>query len=94
MKKDGLSQKATEIFVNLRKTGISCDYDESGSIGKRYRRQDENGTPWCMCVDYETMTDNTITLRHRDTMEQIRINLEELPKYLDREKFAQNQAQA
>ena len=87
MKKDGLSEKATEIFVNIRKMGISCEYDEAGSIGKRYRRCDENGTPWCMCVDYETITDNTITLRHRDTMAQIRINLDELPNYLTTESF-------
>ena len=78
MKKDGLSEKATEIFVGLRKQGIFCDYDESGSIGKRYRRQDENGTPWCMCVDYETITDNTVTLRNRDTMEQVRVKIEEV----------------
>ncbi len=83
MKKDGMSEKATEIFVNLRKSGISCDYDESGSIGKRYRRQDENGTPWCLCVDYETMTDNTVTLRNRDTMEQVRVTIESVKDYLD-----------
>ncbi len=82
MKKDGLSEKATEIFANLRKQGISCDYDEAGSIGKRYRRQDENGTPWCMCVDYQTMEDETVTLRNRDTMEQVRIGLGEVSGYL------------
>ena len=87
MKKDGMSEKATDIFIALRKMGISCEYDEAGSIGKRYRRCDENGTPWCMCVDYETITDNTITLRHRDTMAQIRINLDQLSDYLNQKSF-------
>ena len=82
MKKDGLGEKANQIFVDLRKQGISCDYDESGSIGKRYRRQDENGTPWCMCIDYETISDNTVTLRNRDTMEQVRVGLDEVKNYL------------
>jgi glycyl-tRNA synthetase len=87
MKKDGLGDKAREIFQNLRKAGISCDYDEAGSIGKRYRRQDENGTPWCLCVDYQAMEDQTVTLRHRDTMEQIRISMAEIDSFLRSEKF-------
>jgi len=78
MKKDGLKEIAEEIHKNLRKAGISADYDESGSIGKRYRRQDEIGTPWCLAVDYETKEDNTVTLRHRDTMEQIRVKIDEI----------------
>ena len=78
MKKDGLSEKATEIYISLKKRGISCDYDESGSIGKRYRRQDENGTPYCICIDYDTLEDGTVTLRDRDTMEQKRVKIEEL----------------
>ena len=78
MKKGGLSQKATEIYTNLRKRGISCDYDEAGSIGKRYRRQDENGTPGCICIDYVTLEDNTVTIRDRDTMEQKRVKIDEL----------------
>jgi glycyl-tRNA synthetase len=80
MKKDGLAEKATEIYADLRKKGISCDYDEAGSIGKRYRRQDENGTPFCICVDYQTIEDNTVTIRDRDTMEQKRVKIEELYK--------------
>jgi glycyl-tRNA synthetase len=87
MKKDGMSEKATEIFINLRKQGVSCSYDEAGSIGKRYRRQDENGTPWCMCVDFETLENNTVTLRHRDTMEQVRVALDEVAGFLNKEKF-------
>jgi glycyl-tRNA synthetase len=87
MKKDGMSEKATEIYTNLRKSGISASYDEAGSIGKRYRRQDENGTPWCMCVDFQTLEDNTVTLRHRDTMEQVRLGLDEVVSYLNKGKF-------
>jgi glycyl-tRNA synthetase len=78
MKKDGLAEKAKEVYMKLKKMGISCEYDESGSIGKRYRRQDENGTPKCICIDYDTLEDNTVTVRDRDTMEQIRINIDEL----------------
>jgi glycyl-tRNA synthetase len=78
MKKDGLKEKAEELFVALKKAGISCDYDEAGSIGKRYRRQDEIGTPICVCVDYQSMEDDTITIRDRDTMEQKRVSVGEL----------------
>lgn len=78
MKKDGLADKADQIFADLKKKGISCDYDEAGSIGKRYRRQDENGTPYCICVDYQTLEDGTVTVRDRDTMEQKRVKVEEL----------------
>lgn len=86
MKKDGLSEKALEIYQALRKQGIMADYDEAGSIGKRYRRQDENGTPWCLCIDYDTLkegeTKNTVTLRHRDTMEQVRVSIENLETFI------------
>jgi glycyl-tRNA synthetase len=78
MKKDGLKEKAEEIFVELRKKGIICDYDEAGSVGKRYRRQDENGTPFCITIDYDTLNDNTVTIRDRDTMEQKRISISEI----------------
>jgi glycyl-tRNA synthetase len=91
MKKDGMSERAFEIFEGLRKQGIMADFDEAGSVGKRYRRQDENGTPWCMTIDYDTMENGTVTLRHRDSMEQIgeggRITLEDLPQYLNKEAF-------
>ncbi len=86
MKKDGLAEKAMEIYKTLRKQGIMADYDEAGSIGKRYRRQDENGTPWCLCVDYDTLkegeTFNTVTLRHRDTMEQVRVSIDNLENFI------------
>jgi glycyl-tRNA synthetase len=87
MKKGGMSEKAFDIYSSLKKQGISCTYDEAGSIGKRYRRQDENGTPWCMCVDFETLENNTVTLRHRDTMEQVRVGLDEVQGFLNKEKF-------
>jgi glycyl-tRNA synthetase len=88
MKKDGLADKAMDIYLGLKKLGISCDYDESGSVGKRYRRQDENGTPWCITIDYQTKEDDTVTIRHRDTMEQARIKAAEVQSYLTIEKYS------
>ena len=92
MKKDGMGDKAQEIFAGLRKAGIMADHDDAGSIGKRYRRQDENGTPWCITVDYETLEEGhadfgTVTLRHRDSMTQTRVKIEEIQVYLNKEKF-------
>lgn len=78
MKKDGLSEKAFEIHKKLRSIGISSDYDESGSVGKRYRRQDESGTPLCATIDYQTLEDSTVTIRHRDTMAQIRVKIDDI----------------
>jgi glycyl-tRNA synthetase len=78
MKKDGLAEKAKELFMSLRKVGISADYDEAGSIGKRYRRQDENGTPYCITVDYDTLKEGKVTLRHRDSMDQEVVTLDEV----------------
>lgn len=77
VKKDGLPEKAHEIIDNLR-FHFNCKYDEKDSIGKRYRRQDAVGTPFCVTVDYDTLKDNTVTLRLRDTMEQKRVNIDEL----------------
>lgn len=77
MKKDGLAEKATAIFNELR-VDFQCQYDEKDSIGKRYRRQDALGTPFCITVDHQTLEDNTVTLRHRDSMEQERVAIEEL----------------
>lgn len=76
-----LSEKANEIFRNLSKK-FMCIYDESGSIGKRYRRQDEIGVPFSVTIDFETMEDNTVTIRDRDTMEQIRLSVDELEDYI------------
>jgi len=77
-----LSKKAEEIYVQLTKKYM-CEYDEAGSIGKRYRREDEIGTPYCITVDFETETDNSVTIRDRDTMEQVRVKIDELEKWLD-----------
>ena len=84
-----LSGKAEEIYRELSKE-FSCDYDETGSIGKRYRRQDEIGTPLCVTVDFETVgdeekgvaADNCVTIRDRDTMEQIRLPIDEVADYI------------
>lgn len=76
-----LSEKATEIYIDLLKE-FSCEYDEAGSIGKRYRRQDEIGTPFCVTVDFDTETDGCVTVRDRDTMQQERVPLAELKDYL------------
>jgi glycyl-tRNA synthetase len=59
-----------------------CEYDETGSIGKRYRRQDEIGTPYCVTIDFDTLEDDTVTIRDRDTMQQERIKIAELPMYV------------
>ena len=65
-----------------------CDYDEAGSIGKRYRREDEIGTPFCVTVDFDTLEDNAVTIRDRDTMEQVRVPINEVENWiLDRIKF-------
>jgi glycyl-tRNA synthetase len=77
VKKDGLAEKAREIETELRED-FTTFYDQSGAIGRRYRRQDEIGTPYCITVDYETMEQNTVTLRYRDSMEQVRIPVSEL----------------
>nr|WP_318033045.1 glycine--tRNA ligase [Mycoplasmopsis citelli] len=77
-----LDQEAKNIYQQLISWGISTTYDESGSIGKRYRRQDAIGTYWCLTVDYETLNDQMITLRNRDTMEQIRVLITQLKDYL------------
>ena len=74
-------EKATEIYSELCKK-FSCSYDESGSIGKRYRRADAVGTPYCITIDDETVNNNTVTIRNRDTMEQETINISELEDYI------------
>lgn len=80
-----LSDKANDLYTKLSKK-FMCDYDEAGSIGKRYRRQDEVGTPYCITVDFDTLEDNTVTIRDRDTMEQIRININEIENWM-KDKF-------
>lgn len=79
-----LSEKAHEVYAVLAKH-FPVDYDETGSIGKRYRRQDEIGTPFCITVDFETVeSDNCVTIRDRDTMEQVRMPIDELVGYLEK----------
>ncbi len=77
-----LSEKAQEVHEKLCKK-FMCDYDETGSIGKRYRREDEIGTPYCLTVDFDTLEDNTVTIRDRDTMEQIRLPIDEVANWLE-----------
>jgi glycyl-tRNA synthetase len=76
-KKDGLPEKAREIMAKI-KLNYNIQYDEKDSIGKRYRRQDAIGTPFCITVDHQTLEDNTVTIRHRDSMEQERVNISDL----------------
>ena len=77
-----LSEKAEEVYTQLSKK-FMCEYDETGSIGKRYRREDEIGTPYCVTVDFDTLEDNTVTVRDRDTMEQVRVNINDLEKWIE-----------
>jgi glycyl-tRNA synthetase len=79
--KDGLDKKAKEVYESL-KLDFDTVYDDSGSIGRRYRRQDEIGTPFCVTIDYQTMEDETVTIRDRDTMNQERIAIKDLKRYL------------
>jgi len=79
IKKDGLPEKAMEIFNNL-KFHHQCYYEEKDSIGKRYRRMDAIGTPYCITVDHQTLEDNTVTIRERDSMLQERISMEDVLK--------------
>ncbi|MBP5505353.1 MAG: glycine--tRNA ligase [Bacteroidales bacterium] len=81
VKKDGLAEKAQEILHSLR-VDYNCQYDEKDSIGRRYRRQDAIGTPICITVDHDTLADNTVTVRYRDTMTQDRVPVENLHKVI------------
>ena len=76
-----LNEKAEEIYASLSKK-FNCDFDGSGSIGKRYRRQDEIGTPYCLTVDFDTLEDNTVTIRERDSMKQIRLPIDQVEDYI------------
>src|SRR5690606_27198247 len=77
VKKDGLPEVAKEIFDNL-KWDFQVTYDEKDAVGRRYRRQDAAGTPFCITVDHQTLEDQTVTIRYRDTMEQNRVAIEAL----------------
>ena len=82
VKKDGLPEKAREIMNEL-KFELNCQYDEKDSIGKRYRRQDAIGTPFCITIDHQSLEDNTVTIRHRDTMQQERVAIADLRSIMD-----------
>ena len=77
-----LSDKAAELYQRLAKK-FPVEFDEAGSIGKRYRRQDEIGTPFCITYDFDSENDNCVTIRDRDTMEQVRISIDEVEKYIE-----------
>jgi len=79
VKKDGLAELARDIELGLREE-FSTFYDQGGAIGRRYRRQDEVGTPYCITIDYQTKEDRTVTLRFRDSMQQVRIKIEDIPQ--------------
>ncbi len=77
-----LGDKAHELASELCKY-FPCDYDEAGSIGKRYRREDEIGTPFCITYDFDSLEDNCVTVRDRDTMEQVRMPISEVRAYIE-----------
>ncbi|HEU0050439.1 MAG TPA: glycine--tRNA ligase [Patescibacteria group bacterium] len=82
-KKDGLAELGRELTQKIRAANIVVEYDDSGSIGKRYRRQDEIGTPWCFTVDYTTKDDRTVTVRDRDQMSQERLTMDDVPAWIN-----------
>ncbi len=84
VKKDGLRELALSIENTLRKE-YTTFYDEGGAVGRRYRRQDEIGTPFCVTIDYDTKEDDTVTIRYRDSMEQKRVKIEELSSFIKKE---------
>lgn len=83
VKKDGLPEKAREIMDQL-KLNYMCQYDEKDAIGRRYRRQDAIGTPYCITIDYDSLNDNTVTIRERDSMQQERIAIEKISAIVDK----------
>lgn len=84
VKKDGLPEIGGALANAIREAGIVVEYDESGSIGKRYRRQDEIGTPWCFTVDQESKDKGTVTVRDRDAMSQERLAVEDVPAWIEK----------
>jgi glycyl-tRNA synthetase len=78
MGRDGLDTVARELADELKAAGVMAEYDDSGAIGRRYRRQDEIGTPFAITVDYDTLEDGTVTLRDRDSMRQVRLSRDSL----------------
>jgi glycyl-tRNA synthetase len=83
VKKDGMPETATRVFHDLKKH-FKCFYDDGGAVGRRYRRMDEIGTPYCVTIDGETAEDEAVTVRDRDTMEQERIKISELTAFIQK----------
>lgn len=83
LKKDGLPEKSRELF-NILKFDFNVQYDEKDAIGKRYRRQDAIGTPYCITVDHQSLEDNTVTIRERDSMQQERVNISDVPAIIEK----------
>ncbi len=81
--KDGLDKKAKEVEAFLLDEDFYAEYDDTGSIGRRYRRADEAGVPFCITIDHQTLEDDSVTLRDRDSMKQLRVDISELPEFLD-----------
>jgi glycyl-tRNA synthetase len=81
VKKDGMPELATTLYHELRRE-LACFYDDSGAIGRRYRRMDEAGTPFGITVDGETLAARTVTVRHRDSMQQERVGLDRVEGYI------------
>jgi glycyl-tRNA synthetase len=79
-----LSEKARAVFDKLISMGFSCSFDTSGSIGKRYRRQDAIGTPFCLTYDFESEQDDSVTVRERDTMKQKRVKIDKLHEIIEK----------
>jgi len=82
LQKNKLGDKAKEVYAMLAKR-FMVDYDETGAIGKRYRREDEIGTPLCITIDFDTLENETVTVRDRDTMQQVRVPISGLVAYID-----------
>jgi glycyl-tRNA synthetase len=82
LQKNKLGDQARELYAQLSKK-FMCDYDETGSIGKRYRRADEAGIPYCICVDFDTAETGNVTVRDRDTMQQEIVAIKDLPAWLE-----------
>ena len=82
VKKDGMPEIAMKLMGDLRSSGIPSFYDQSGAIGRRYRRQDEIGTPWCITVDGQSTEDGTVTVRDRDSLEQERVGGDQVVNWI------------
>lgn len=82
IKKDGMPEKAAEIYREFKRAGIAATFDQQAAIGRRYRRMDEIGTPFCVTVDGDTLSNDTVTIRDRDTLEQIRLPVKELVNHV------------